>query len=331
MIQFEDSEMKRIFFVVLPQVHILDLGGPMQIFATLTELSLAKIDIQCVGPETRLQSFQGPFLNAIAPLPKRLTEGDVVIVVGSKVQPGPLPTPDQKKVMQWLTETGSKLASGVSIASVCTGALLLARAGLLDGRFCTTHHNHLKTLQHLAPRARVLNRRILVQDGPIYTSAGVSAGIDLALHLITQHFGSAVSVRVARENLIQFRRLDADPELTALLRYRNHHHSLIHAVQDLLTQHTAQAPLGESLAKHFSISYRHLNRLFRQECGISLKQYQQQVRLDRSRQLLQDTDWSIERIAEQCGFASLQSFRAAWRQEEKLPPSKWRARHDRES
>ncbi|MEN5252158.1 helix-turn-helix domain-containing protein [Alcaligenes aquatilis] len=317
--------MKRIFFVILPQMHILDLGGPMQIFASLTELDIADIKIQCVGPESHIQSYQGLCLNAIAPLPKRLIEGDVIVVVGSKIQAELPATSAQQKVTRWLSEIGGRLPPGVLIASVCTGAIQLAQAGLLDGRLCTTHHNHLKMLQQLAPQARVINKRILVQDGPIYTSAGVSAGIDLALHLITQYFGSAISARIARENLIQFRRLEADPQLSVHLSYRNHQHPLIHAVQDWLAQQTTvQTPLKESLSAQFSVSYRHLSRLFMKECGISLKQYQQIMRLDRSRQLFMDTDWSIERITEHCGFASLQSFRAAWRQHETLPPSKWR-------
>lgn len=323
--------MKRIFFVVLPQMHILDLGGPMQIFASLTELDIADIKIQCVGPESHIKSYQGIFLSAIAPLPKRLTAGDVVVVVGSKIQVELPATPAQQQVTQWLRDIGGKLPSGIVIASVCTGAVLLAQAGLLDGRLCTTHHNHLKTLQQLAPQARVISKRILVQDGPIYTSAGVSAGIDLALHLITQYFGSAISARIARENLIQFRRLEADPQLTVHLSYRNHQHPLIHEVQDWLAQQTVQTPLNESLSAQFSVSYRHLSRLFMKECGISLKQYQQIMRLDRSRQLFMDTDWSIERIAEHCGFASLQSFRAAWRQHETLPPSKWRDKQRQDS
>jgi len=306
--------MKRVFFVVLPQVHILDLGGPMQILATLPELGLAQLEIHCVGPSPELASFQGPQLSAVQPLPQQLASGDVVIVVGSKIQPG---AP--------LSQHAQALPDGVAIASVCTGAFLLAAAGLLDGRFCTTHHDYLKRLQQCAPKAKVVQNRLLVQDGPIYTSAGVSAGIDLALHLITQHFDAATGLQVARENVVQFRRFGNDPALDVQLCYRNHNHPQIHAVQDFLSQHPADSLHYADLAKRFALSYRHLARLFQQECGITLKQYHQQLRLHLARQLLKERDWSIERVAEHCGFGSTQAFRAAWSKEEPTPPKRWRA------
>jgi transcriptional regulator GlxA family with amidase domain len=318
--------MKRIFFVLLPRVHMLDLGGPLQILGTLPELGLAELRIQCVGPVAQIRSFQGPTVGDIAPLPARLSDGDVVVVVGSKIGSNQPPSPEWQTVRQWLSAVGRDLRPGILIASICTGALLLAEAGLLDGRLCTTHHDYLKRLQRLAPQAQVLKNRMLVQDGPICTSAGVSAGIDLALYLIGRYFGAAVSVRVARENLVEFRRLEGDPQLDSQIRYRNHHHALVHAVQDFLIQQPDRMPLCDALADRFAVSYRHLARLFQEQCGIGLKQYQQALRLDRARKLLEETDWPIERVAERSGFSSMQSFRAAWRQRgEKPSPSQWRA------
>ncbi|MEJ2793655.1 helix-turn-helix domain-containing protein [Iodobacter sp. LRB] len=316
--------MKRIFFVLLPHVHILDLGGPMQILGTLPELGLAELSIHCVGPHTGLNSFQGVSLMDIAPLPAKLIKGDVVVMVGSKIQTDQPYTPHQLKVVDWLSALGRNMPEGVIIASVCTGALFLAEAGLLNGRYCTTHHDYLERLQKAAPASRVLSKRLMVQDGPVYTSAGVSAGIDLALHLVGQYFGSAVALRVARENLVQFRRLEHDPELSAPLCYRNHNDPVIHLVQDYMTQHPCDSGTYDELAEQFSLSYRHLARLFQQACGITLKQYQQKLKLDLARRMLKDSHRSIEGIIEHCGFASPQAFRAAWRQAETLSPSVWR-------
>lgn len=315
--------MKRVLFLILPNVHMLDLGGPLQILGSVAELGIAPLALQCIGPRPQLTSFQGAALQALAPLPARLQDGDVVIAIGSKLQlNAPLPQPHQQAA-QWLSRVARQ--DGVTVASVCTGAFLLGEAGLLDQRLCTTHHDYLQRLQQRYPQARVLERRLLVEDGHLLTSAGVSAGIDLALHLIARHFGAAAALAVARDNVVQFRRLEADPELDLQLRYRSHAHPLVHAVQDFLSQQPASPLSFEQLAERYALSYRHLARLFQRECGITLKQYQQQLRLELARQLLRDTRWPVEAVAERCGFASLQAFRAAWNKEQALPPSRWRA------
>lgn len=316
--------MKRVLFLLVPQVHMLDLGGPMQILGSLPEFGIAPLELRCIGPQAQLSSFQGATFSAVEALPGQLRDGDLLMVIGSKLQlDAPLP-PTYQQAAQWLREVARQLPAGVTIASVCTGAFLLGEAGLLDGRRCTTHHDYLKRLQQRFPKAQVLENRLLTQDGPLLTSAGVTAGIDLALHLIAREFSAAAAVRVARDNLVEFRRLDADPELDVQLRYREHRQPVIHAVQDFLSQHPADNLSYQDLAKRHALSYRHLARLFHQECGITLKQYHQQLRLSLARQLLKDTQWPVERIAEQCGFGSSQAFRAAWNQEQALPPSRWR-------
>lgn len=320
------SESVRVFFVVPPQVHVLDLAGPIQILNSLTELGIASMDLLCVGPLTEVTSFQGVTLSKVRPLPGHLASGDIVIVVGAKLTFDDLLTPAQRQVVEWLQTVAKPRLGDVVLASVCTGAFLLGAAGLLDQRACTTHHDHLARLQQRHPQAHVLSNRILVDDGMLITSAGVSAGIDLALHLITRRFGAAIALRVARENVVSFRRMIGDPALDAQLRYREHNHPLVHAIQDFLSEHPACALSYDELANRFALSYRHLARLFKQECGVTLKTYQQQLRMALARRMLKDSNTPVERVAERCGFASVQAFRTAWRQEEILPPSVWRAR-----
>lgn len=317
--------MKRIYLVLPPQAHILDLGGPLQILGSLAELGMAPVEPRCVGPMPALKTFQGLALYNLGPLPGRLMRGDVVIVIGFKLARDLALTPAQHEVADWLRGVVAPRLGDVKVCSVCTGAFLLGAAGLLDGRDCTTHHDYLSALERRHPLARVLSHRMLVEDGPVLTSAGVTAGIDLALHLIFRHFGAAAAVRVARDNVVPFRRLARDPALDVQLRYRDHGHPLVHAVQDFLTEQPGRALATDDLARRFSLSYRHLARLFQQECGVSLKQYQQQLRLAMARTLLRDSDLAVEAVAERCGFASPQAFRAAWRQQEGIAPSRWRA------
>ncbi|WP_260854435.1 GlxA family transcriptional regulator [Paraburkholderia sp. BCC1884] len=318
------KEMRRVFFVVPPQVHMLDLGGPLQILSSLSALGIAPIETVCVGPQKEIKSFQGVTLSAVRPLPARLGSGDVVIVVGCKFSLDEPFTPAQSQIVKWLQTVVKPLLGDIVLASVCTGAFLLGAAGLLDQRDCTTHHDHLARLQQRHPDAHVLSNRLLVEDGALITSAGVSAGIDLALHLIACRFGAATAIRVARENVVPFRRMSRDPILDVQLRYRDHNHLAIHAIQDFLTEQPGCALPYQELASRFALSYRHLARLFQQECGITVKKYQQQLRLALARRLLKCSSLPIERIAEHCGFASVQAFRSAWRQEEVLAPSLWR-------
>ncbi|CAN0627611.1 Helix-turn-helix domain-containing protein [Burkholderia multivorans] len=318
-------QMRRVLFVVPPQVHMLDLSGPLQVLGSVTELGVAALRLRIIGPQPQPVSFQGIRLADVEPLPMRLDLGDVVIVIGCKLAGGARPSPQQQPVVDWLRRVVAPMRGIITVASVCTGALLLAEAGLLDGRDCTTHHEYLAMLQHRHPQARVLSRRILVDDGDLLTSAGVSAGIDLALHLVARHFGPAVAIRVARDNVVAFRCLNADPELDARLQFRDHDHAIVHAIQDSLSAHPESGEPYTVLATRFGLSYRHLARLFQQATGITLKQYQQRLRLAMAERLLRDSDWPVERVAERCGFASPQAFRAAWRQERSVSPRVWRS------
>lgn len=315
---------KRVWLVLPPRVHMLDLGGPLQVIASLAPLGIAPVTACCVAASDTLTSHQGVALAGLAPLPARVAAGDWVIVIGSRYDFRAPLLAEHEAIAGWLARVVAPLRERIVIASVCTGAYLLGAAGLLDGHDCTTHHGHLARLQRRHPKARVRANRLLVDEGTLVTSAGVSAGIDLALHLIARHFGATAAIAVARENVVPFRRMSGDPALDTQLRYRDHDQDVIHAVQDFLVAEPGCALSYTELAGRFALSYRHLARRFRDACGITLKAYHQQLRIARARQLLRDSDASVERVAEACGFASVQAFRTAWRQVEPLAPSAWR-------
>ncbi|WP_347557173.1 helix-turn-helix domain-containing protein [Robbsia sp. KACC 23696] len=317
--------MQRVWFVIPPRVHILDLAGPLQVLNGVNEFGIAPLVLRAVGPEIQPDSFQGVRLTDVQPLPLRMTPGDVVMVLGCKLNEGALPTVQQRQVVDWLRDVVAPARAQVTIASVCTGAVLLAEAGLLDGRDCTTHHAYLDRMRQRYPAARVLSKRMLVDDGDLVSSAGVSAGIDLALHLVARAFGSAAAIRIARDNLVPFRRLEHDPALAAPLRHREHDIAVVHAIQDHLSANPAFAEPYDALAGRFGLSYRHTARLFQQAAGVTLKLYHQQLRIGQAELLLRDSDLAVAQIAERCGFGTPQAFRAAWRQQHALAPMVWRA------
>lgn len=320
--------MKQAYFLLLPEMHLLDLAGPLQIMATVHELEIAKLRLSCIGPHRKLRSFQGVWLTQIEPLPTQLTHDDVLFVVGTKLHAAGGASPVFFETAAWLRNVW--VQSDGTICGICTGAFLLAQAGLLDGRVCTTHHRYTERLRTEFPLANVVDNRIFVRDGNVLTSAGVVSGIDLAIYVVMQWFGITAALQVARENVAPLRRFGRDPTLNPLLRYRSHTNPAVHAVQDLITQDSARPMSCAKLAVQFGLSYRQLARLFREEAGITVKQYQMELRTEMARRLLAETDLGLEAIAERCGFSTVQAFRTCWRKRESATPSAYRRLQVRE-
>lgn len=316
--------LRRAYFLVLPNAHLLDLAGPLQIVSTLSELGIAKVSVECVGPETNVRTFQKVGLSQLQPLPSRLIDGDILFVIGSKVDAALLRSHAWMRAAAWLKAAAAGAGRMVQVCGVCTGTFLLAQAGLLNGRMCTTHHRFVRQLQRQHPSAHVVDNRVLVGDSAVWTSAGVASGIDLALYLVSQAFGDDAAIQVARENVVSFRRFGDDPELSVPLRYRAHGNQLVHAVQDAIAKTLPDGVTCDVLCRRFGFSSRHLARLFAAETGVTMKRYQIELRMELARRLLTDTLLTLERIVELCGFTSVQAFRVHWNKSETFPPSQLR-------
>jgi transcriptional regulator GlxA family with amidase domain len=196
------------------------------------------------------------------------------------------------------------------LLTVCVGALLAADAGLIGERACTTHHELIDELTRMAPRARVAINRVFVEDGPLLSSAGITAGIDLALHLIAQVGGDALAATVAQVMVAQQRRSGNDPQASPLLAHRNHLHPAVHRVQEAVNQTPGQAWTAETLAELAHVTPRHLTRLFREHTGLSPRDYVEHVRVALAQQALR-RGASATQAAEWAGFASDRQWRRA--------------------
>ena len=217
-------------------------------------------------------------------------------------------------MVRWLQ---TAMRPDTRLASICSGALLLAMADQLDGLRCTTHHTLLDDLQALAPTAQVQADRIFVDDGRVLTSAGITTGIDLALHIVEQAAGAALTAQVARRLVMYTRRGPNDPQLSPWLAHRNHIHPAVHRAQDAIAHSLAQDPARRwsllDLANVACVSPRHLSRLFMQHTGISVLDYQQQLRIARAQELMaHNPALTQEQLAEACGFGSARDFRRVW-------------------
>ncbi|AZY50308.1 GlxA family transcriptional regulator [Bordetella avium] len=313
-----------VYFLIQEGIVLLDLAGPAEALRIANRFVPGRYTLHYCGPQQEVESsLQGLYLSRLAPLPEHLPSDALVVVSGLVGSHYALDRPDQQTLIAWLAQRAP--ADGFKLMSVCAGALMLAAAGLLSGRDCTSHHSCLDPLRALAPDARVLENRIFVESDGLWTSAGITAGIDLALYLIAQDCGPRVASEVAREMVVYLRRSGNDAALSPWLDHRNHLHPGVHRVQDAVLRNPAADWSAQTLADHAHTSARHLNRLFDEHAGCTPMDYLYRVRLAMARELLRETRLGLEHIAERTGFASAHHMRRVWKRYEGQPPSASRA------
>jgi len=313
-------------WVILPaRVLLLDIAGPLEVLRRANaEQRGLRFVVRYIGANARVTSSVGIPLTDIAPFPARLPEQAIVVVPGSadgiafaEDTPRSAVDDDEEAIVNWLKST---VTADHTLIAICSGALLAARAGMLDGCACTTHHTECEELQRLAPKAKVLENRLFVVDGQRYTSAGVTAGLDLMLHVVSSLVGPICALAIARHLVLYLRRQGADPQLSPWLKGRNHLHPAVHRVQDVIIANPAADWTLARLADVASTSPRHLSRLFNEQTGMSITGYINGLRVALAHQLLKTSRLDIERIAERTGFASSRQLRRAWRRLYDSPP-----------
>ncbi|MFE9974433.1 GlxA family transcriptional regulator [Streptomyces hirsutus] len=274
--------MSHIAFLLVPGLHLLDLAGPAQVFSTAAGFG-HPYTLSYIAEQPLVPTAQGLPLVARLDWPE-LGPEDLIVVPG----------------WQALALAGSPVigaaslqalrdhhARGGTVASVCAGAEALGRAGLLDGRRCTTHHDVQDELARRYPRAVVIRDVLYTADDRVVTSAGIASGIDLALHLIATRHGPAVAAQVARDMVVYARRNGHEPQASAMLRYRSHLDDTVHRAQDLLDARFDQPLPLPALAAAVGVSERTLTRLFtRATGGLTPLRYQQTLRLERAEHLI---------------------------------------------
>ena len=312
----------QVYVVIPPRLLLLDVAGPLEVVRWANHVQkTVRFEVHYVGPSSSLQTSIGLNLAAIEPLPKKLPQGALIVLAGDVDQvmicagqsvPGrsKADAADEAAIVEWLQ---SVIGPGHKLISICSGALLAGRAGLLDGRACTTHYSCCAELALLAPKAKVLENRLYVEDGECYTSAGITAGVDLMLHIVSQLTDQSCAVAVARYLVVYLRRSGADPQLSPWLEGRNHIHPAVHRVQDAIAGDLTKAWHLSRLAKIAGAGNRHLSRLFNENVGMSISDYTNRLRVALAKELLSQTRLDMEHVAEQVGFASSRQLRRAWR------------------
>ncbi|MFD0274726.1 GlxA family transcriptional regulator [Kitasatospora sp. NPDC127111] len=273
--------MTRVVFLLVPQLHLLDLAGPAQVFSTAADQGLG-YEIRYVAEQEDVPTAQGLALRAATTWPE-LTAEDLLVVPGWRSR---VLRAHGELAPATLARLAAHHAAGGTVASVCAGADALGRAGLLDGRRCTTHHDVQEELAARHPRATVVRDVLYVVDDRVITSAGIASGIDLALHLVAVRHGPAAAARIAREMVVYARRNGDAQQTSAMLRHRAHLVDAVHRVQDLIdARFTTRLGLAD-LAAAAGVSERTLTRHFTEATGLTPLRYQQELRVERAEHLI---------------------------------------------
>ena len=320
---------RRIAIVAYDGFQLLDVTGPAEVFAKANEFMPAlaahplHYEIVLASPAGgAITSSSGLALADTVPLEALGPDIDTLLLSGGPE--GPVRrAAEETGLLPWLAEHAPAIRR---VASICTGAFLLGAAGLLDGRRATTHWSSTRLLERLLPRTEVVPDAIFVGDGHIFTSAGVTAGIDLALALVEYDCGPQVALRTARELVLYLRRVGGQSQFSSSLAAQA---SAGDGLQSLVTwiAGNPEADLSVAvLADRAIMSERTFARNFRAETGMTPARYVELVRLDRAKQLLESTRFPLARIAERAGLGSAATLSRAFRKHLGTTPEGYRER-----
>ena len=301
---------RQVVLLAFEGVEILDVAGPASVFGKAAQLAPGSYRVATVSPAggavctnsgltladtVALPQWQGPIDTLL------VAGGDEAALRGAILDGG---------VGQWVAERAPQVRR---LASVCTGAFALAAAGVLDGLRSTTHWNACALLQQLCPATQVLEDRIFVRDGAVWTSAGVTTGMDLALALVEEDCGRELAVRIARNLALLSLRGEHQPQISPVLLAQADASKRLRELLAWIQGHLCEDLSVEALAARVAMSPRNFARSFVAETGLTPARHVSHTRSDHAASLLRQTNWTMDKIAQQCGFASVDALQRSFR------------------
>jgi transcriptional regulator GlxA family with amidase domain len=293
----------RVIFFIFNSVHLLDLAGAVTVFYE-SGCCGKHYNMHYVSPYDNPGTSSGLGFTNVEPLSSvTVSMDDIVIVAGMEIEKW-----NRADDYLWIPWLQSAAATGATISSICTAAFALAAAGLLNGQNCTTHWAWTTALQQQYPLIKVIENKLFVQSGRIFTSAGIATGIDLALYLVEQQHGVAFACLVAKDMVVYIRRDGTEAQNSIYLQSRQHINHYIHQIQDYITKRLHHKITIGELAELVFISPRNLTRLFKSATGITIGQYIQSLRQEKAKHLLK-TKQKVAWVAKECGYNSTAQLR----------------------
>ncbi len=313
--------MKSVAIVLFPNVQSLDVAGPLDVFAEANRFLGAEdgYRIVTIGAEPYpILASNGMHLGAQLEIDNAPDQFDVVLVPGGPLLPQAQAMP---KITDWLC---AAMPKAKRYGSICTGAFILGHAGLLNGKQVTTHWSHAQQLADQFPLAQVQPDRIYVRDGALITSAGVTAGIDMALALVAEDHGATISLAVAKRLLVVVQRQGGQSQFSPYLTAPVEDDSPVAKIQRYVMEHIAEPFSVERLAEVVSMSPRSFARIFVRDAKVTPAQFVQRARIDAARHLLEGSDMVIKAVAYHCCFGSAARMRLIFNQSLGVTPTQYR-------
>jgi transcriptional regulator GlxA family with amidase domain len=313
----------KVAIVIFDGVQALDVAGPLDVFAEANTVLSAhqKYEVSLVGERAgAVTCSNGMQLSVPYGYADIDTKWDLLLVAG-----GPQ-LPDAQLSDDFLTWLKNQAQIAPRFGSVCNGAFVLARAGLLDGKEVTTHWADAGRLAEEFPQASVQPDRIFVRDGRLFTSAGVTAGIDLCLSLVAEDWGHELAVRVAKRLVVYIQREGGQSQYSPYIGTGRDEDPIIGKVHRYVTEHITDVLSIEQLAGAVAVSRRTFSRLFAKHAKVTPSVFVEQVRVDTARKLLEDTDAPLKTVAFNCGFHSATHMRTTFARRLNVTPKQYRER-----
>jgi transcriptional regulator GlxA family with amidase domain len=320
---------KTIVFLAAPGTQILDVAGPFQVFVRAAELfsrehpswpSPYKVLLASTNRRKPVITNCGLVLTGTQTFRSLRFPVDTLLVAGGS---GLEKAAEDRDLLAWLRSAAPRVRR---IGSICTGAFLLASAGLLDGKRVTTHWKWAAKLASQCKRATVDPDPIYIRDGNTYTSAGITAGMDLALAMVEEDLGSPLALKVAREMVLYLRRPGGQSQFSAAMSLQASDRKQIEELRAWAFDHLDLDLTVEKLASKAGMSPRHFARVFVQETGITPARFVERLRVEAARRRLEESRDKLEKIAADCGFGSLSSLRRSFVRVLHVAPADYRSR-----
>lgn len=294
-----------VYFYIPKQVIILDLTGVLQVFEEAKILGF-NYHLKFVSNQSSISSSSGLELSSLTDFRKtNPTKNDIIFISGSSTHQIDLYY-EEDSFYDWLRRANS---NQTTICSVCTGAFLLAKSGLLNNKECTTHWSLLNKLEKDFPLVKAQYNTLFTKSGNIYTSAGVATGIDLAMFLVEERHGKQIATEVAKGLVVYIRRRATDEQESVYIQNRSHQDEKIHTLQDWIIHNLDKASTIEELADIVHASPRTLTRIFKKQTGVTIAEYRTKLRIEKAKSLLANSEYKIEHIANLCGYKTSKQLR----------------------
>ena len=322
---------RRVLFIAGPGTEILDLVGPFQVFVRAAEMfgrqnpgspPIYSVEVITTSRQTSFVTNCGLRIAAHNTFRRMRGKIDTLLIAGgSAIENDEIGI----EAVQWIRKVAGRVRR---IGSVCTGAMLLARAGLLDGRKVTTHWRWCELLARKHPRAEVDPNPIFVCDGNVYTSAGVTAGMDLALALVEEDHGSRLALQVARNLVLYLRRPGGQSQFSAALSMQLTDRKPLRELESWVLDNLNKPLNVPVLAERVAMSPRNFARVFTKEMKTTPAKFVERLRVEAARRRLEESRNSLETIAGECGFGNVNSMRNVFQRALRIAPGQYR-RHFR--